>query len=380
MSISLISATPTAPNVVQVRFSEAFNQDSALFERSHYAFKTRFGFDVPIYAASVYPTSTVLVDVTLQEAMLNGGVYELTVNGVSAISDGIPIQDGAGPNTANFTGVGQTLKCVDIKKRVPSWWDKRYGSDLNAILCATGAALELLAGYGATSGLKDAAAALSRRTATGKDLGVIGANFGVSRPEFLAGDDEAFRALIPILGTKRKAVLSIFYDLLENVFGSSTTAGWRVFEIQPNVLTIELPSDLFYGLAPATLDSATYLHDGDAGTATSVGPNNLTDSTKNWIIDRWIGSILVDSASTEFTISSNNATSLTISGTPAAGAYTILVPDTISYPGDYFCVDEIVDGSTVGDNIIVLFQQTVIADLTDKLKASGIQIDVVIRE
>jgi len=52
--------------------------------------------------------------------------------------------------------------------------------------------------------------------------------------------------------------------------------------------------------------------------------NTLTDSTKNWQTDQWSGYYLYDSAGTFFTISGNNATSLTVSGTPASGFYEIL--------------------------------------------------------
>ena len=62
----------------------------------------------------------------------------------------------------------------------------------------------------------------------------------------------------------------------------------------------------------------------DSGTSTSVGANYLTDTTKSWSTNQWIGYILVDSAYGARTISANNATTLTVSGTPSSGYYTIV--------------------------------------------------------
>lgn len=61
----------------------------------------------------------------------------------------------------------------------------------------------------------------------------------------------------------------------------------------------------------------------DDGTSTSVGLTFLTDSSKSWNVNAYKGYILVDSSDTWFEIASNTADTLTVSGTPAAGAYGI---------------------------------------------------------
>lgn len=51
--------------------------------------------------------------------------------------------------------------------------------------------------------------------------------------------------------------------------------------------------------------------------------NTLTDSGKGWTVSAYVGQVLVDSAGSVFLISANDATTLTVSGTPASGAYSI---------------------------------------------------------
>lgn len=65
-----------------------------------------------------------------------------------------------------------------------------------------------------------------------------------------------------------------------------------------------------------------------SGTATSVGLNFLTDTSKAWVVNAYqsgagVSWWLVDSAGTNFLISSNTADTLTVVGTPAAGAYKL---------------------------------------------------------
>ena len=61
---------------------------------------------------------------------------------------------------------------------------------------------------------------------------------------------------------------------------------------------------------------------GDSGTGTGAA-GSLTDGTKTWTVDAWIGYLLTDSADAVFLVADNTATVLTVSGTPASGAYTI---------------------------------------------------------
>uniref|UniRef100_A0A6H1Z9X7 Putative tail protein n=1 Tax=viral metagenome TaxID=1070528 RepID=A0A6H1Z9X7_9ZZZZ len=61
-----------------------------------------------------------------------------------------------------------------------------------------------------------------------------------------------------------------------------------------------------------------------SGTATGVGENYLDDTGKAWKTNTMAGWTLKDSASTLFVIESNTSTRLTVFGTPAAGAYSII--------------------------------------------------------
>lgn len=70
-------------------------------------------------------------------------------------------------------------------------------------------------------------------------------------------------------------------------------------------------------------DALNYV--GTAGVGTS---NTMTDSGASWTASQWIGYRLVDLANTTFYISANTATTLTVVGTPASGAYTIQKPSS----------------------------------------------------
>lgn len=101
-------------------------------------------------------------------------------------------------------------------------------------------------------------------TATGRDLTRLGQNYGVPRPRYNSASDDLFRTLIGILAWKPKMILSLIYELLETFFG--TTAGWKVFEIRPNEIIIEMHNDLYAG----TLRSATYLQQDPTPPSTTV--------------------------------------------------------------------------------------------------------------
>jgi len=62
-----------------------------------------------------------------------------------------------------------------------------------------------------------------------------------------------------------------------------------------------------------------------SSTSTSVGSGYLEDTAASWFVDQYKGFVLVDSADTEFTISgcTESPRRLTVTGTPASGAYSI---------------------------------------------------------
>ena len=66
-----------------------------------------------------------------------------------------------------------------------------------------------------------------------------------------------------------------------------------------------------------------------AGTSTGVGSGYLEDSGAGWFDDQYQGFVLIDSAAAQFAIITSTASPrrLTVSGTPAAGAYTVTAGD-----------------------------------------------------
>jgi len=112
----------------------------------------------------------------------------------------------------------------------------------------------------------------------------------------------------------------------ENILTNSTHRGLTLAEAAAYLAAnghLRVPIDI-----EVFVEDKFYLYSGldDSGTATSVGTNSLTDTTKSWTPDEWAGSVLLDSTFTPFDIASNTATVLTVVGNPAAGAYTIQTP------------------------------------------------------
>jgi len=79
-------------------------------------------------------------------------------------------------------------------------------------------------------------------------------------------------------------------------------------------------ADREFGFISKTYTDITVV---ETGTSTSVGLNFLTDTAKSWFTDEHKALTLVDSDTSTFTIASNTSDTLTVSGTPAAGAYKL---------------------------------------------------------
>ncbi len=269
MAVSLTQVAVVAPNQVLLTFSGALLDVAATHERSAYAFATRFGPDVPLYASGVTLPSPTTALVTLSDAMLTGGHYQVAVQGIAAASGGGVT---ASANSLPFEGVGLPLWVFTLKRHAPRFWQKSFGSVMGSVLEALGIELDTVSGPGANSAVVSAQQALSLRTATGSDLSAIAGNYGVNRPDFAVSDD-VFRALVPLLATQPKGVLSIFYAMLTAIVGPQATAGWQVYEVLPNQLVLEIPAALLSGFGQATLASATYLHK-DQTQTTSAYPGD----------------------------------------------------------------------------------------------------------
>jgi hypothetical protein len=86
----------------------------------------------------------------------------------------------------------------------------------------------------------------------------------------------------------------------------------------------DLTADKSFGFVSKTYASITTV---DSGTATSVGVNYLEDTGKAWFSDECKNLTLYDSAGTPFNVTTNTGVRLTVSGSPAAGAYTLVDGD-----------------------------------------------------
>ncbi len=111
--------------------------------------------------------------------------------------------------------------------------------------------------------------------AVGAQLDAVGNNRGVPRPENTS-DDELYRRVIKALAWLPKTVLLSYYTLLGAVFGSQSQVqsqigrSWKVYEVSPNEVIIELPAALLAG----SLEISTYLHGASGYARVPTGPAN----------------------------------------------------------------------------------------------------------
>lgn len=84
--------------------------------------------------------------------------------------------------------------------------------------------------------------------------------------------------------------------------------------------------DRSFGFVSKTYTDITII---DSGTATGVGSGYLEDTNKTWYDTQYNNLTLIDSADTEFTINNTVAAThrLEVTGTPAAGAYSVKTAD-----------------------------------------------------
>lgn len=61
-----------------------------------------------------------------------------------------------------------------------------------------------------------------------------------------------------------------------------------------------------------------------SSTSTSVGSGFLTDTAQSWETNEWASFVLRDSGANDFIIISNDSDTLTVSGTPTSGAYSVI--------------------------------------------------------
>lgn len=75
-----------------------------------------------------------------------------------------------------------------------------------------------------------------------------------------------------------------------------------------------------FGFVSKTYSNLTTLV---TSSSTSVGLNFLTDTSKSWFTNECKNLTLTDAAAATFNVTSNNSNTLTVSGTPSAGSYTL---------------------------------------------------------
>lgn len=203
------------------------------------------------------------------------------------------------------------------------------------------------------SAIQLAKEALFVDTAKEKWLAYIGQNWNIARPKLAPTDDVMYSRIIQAIAVLPKTILSTLYYLLEAIFGSQASIvavggrPWRVYQVNPNELIIEIPVDLL----AASNESATYLH-GFSGVVLSGATTTVFSCSGDVRVSavNLVGlgaSVLINGVYEEKTISivSYNSTTdqmqlttAAYSNAPTAGApFFVNVPGdgTSSYRGDY---------------------------------------------
>jgi hypothetical protein len=128
----------------------------------------------------------------------------------------------------------------------------------------------------AASVIQQVRRALLVATAAGAYLDAVGNNRSVPRPEN-TNDDELYRKVIKALAWLPKGLPLSYYALLSAVFGTQEQVkaqlgrSWKVYEVNPNELVVELP----VGLITGALEFSTYLHGASGYGRVPVGPSNV---------------------------------------------------------------------------------------------------------
>lgn len=101
-------------------------------------------------------------------------------------------------------------------------------------------------------------------------------------------------------------------------------------------------ADRSFGFVSKTYTDITVV---ETGTSTSVGLNFLADTAKSWFTDECKNLTLIDSIAAEFTVTSNTSNTLTVAGSPTAGAYK-LREDQPSYAVGFCSYSDSTNGGT----------------------------------
>lgn len=266
---------------------------------------------------------------------------------------------------------GDNYKAKVMRRQLPPPYKKEASSFAGRVLTIIGQSDNLIGGLfgpadflpddaGVVAGSTDAQLSMIQQVrqsmlvsgAAGAQLDAVGNNRNVPRPENTT-DDELYRGVIKALAWLPKSVLLSYYALLSAVFGSQEAArarvgrAWKVYEVNPNEVIIELPSALIAG----TLETSSYLHGASGYARVTSGPSGTftTDvDLRTAIAVSPVGfAVYVETLSGTwgtFSISaySFSAGVATVTVTPATlptggGRFVLDVPGdgTVSYRGDY---------------------------------------------
>jgi len=116
------------------------------------------------------------------------------------------------------------------------------------------------------------------------------------------------------------AQFAIFDDFTDETKRSSPDPFPYEATLYKNSIVAGTLPNTVYGWTSKTFFNMTTV---ESGTSTSVGLNYLADSTKDWFLDEVKNLTLIDSSSNSFTVLANSSYTLTVSGTPSAGAYKL---------------------------------------------------------
>jgi hypothetical protein len=180
--------------------------------------------------------------------------------------------------------------------------------------------------------------------ADGSYLDAVGNNRGVPRPNNTS-DDEIYRRVIKVLGWLPKGLLISYYSLLAAVFGSQAQVRaqlgrpWKVFEVRPNEVVIELP----VGLITGALEFSTYLHGASGFGRVATGPTNAFTTDFDLQLSR---ATTIVGTNIQFETAPGTWTSYTVSAYAfSAGVATVTVSaSTLPAGGGRFSLDVPGDG------------------------------------
>lgn len=156
-----------------------------------------------------------------------------------------------------------------LRRSLPPVLDTRFSpsfvSNLSRYTLGIGTSDNLIGGKptdGSLSDIQKAKASIMEDSAEGDYLTRLGHNVGIVRPPMAPNSDDIYRGVIELLGWLPKCINFAVYKLLEVIFGSQADlikAGqrpWRVYEVNPNEIIIEIP----FALTGGSNENASYLH------------------------------------------------------------------------------------------------------------------------